>query len=187
MKHMVAWLCEIVGVALVVLFCIGTIFYGTGEHSIFQMAGQVADAYEEQERNSQNHIRLQELMEMPSPEVRIEQTVFETGERINLSRILQVRKDKEQQWQKMEEIDGIKSVVLRIAEKKGKILMESGKAQKYVGQSENVDWFYFEPDTMELSFGKSGSYVLKIKVTDDYGRYAVKDVIFLIEAGLEEV
>ncbi len=170
---------------MVFLFCIRLIMTPEGTVSAFAMASVIAGNYQMQEVVSQNGMRMEKVISRPAPVLKKEDFVWETGKRMMLWSLVQVKTSEDPGYKPIQDCDGVIYEILDIADHKGSSLGKTVFDAEHQFAEEITDPVSCRRETGELYFYQSGVYRVKIKVTDTYGRSVIKQLAIPVEVGME--
>lgn len=180
MKQMVTQLCGVIMTGLVFFFCIQILL---GNRNAFGMAQELVGQFEDAELISENGARLQELVSKPVPQVKLDDRVYHTGERIAIFSCIQVRSAEEEPWRYLTEAEGFCAELLDVTEQSGRSLRRDGPAGDDQVLPAHAAVCDLAEENGEMIFYQAGCYIIRIKVTDPYGKTVVKEAVVPVETG----
>lgn len=158
MKQIVIYISELVLCALVVCFCLKSIFLGEG--NVGSILGNMTSQMQLKENVTENDLRLKQVLEMPRAEIRLSEGGFSIGERISFLSRIEIRQG--ELWVPLEDVEDYNLEILDITDSFG-----------------NSVWDTFVAEGNTLS--ERGRYQATVRLQNAYGRTEEKEITFYME------
>ncbi|GHU45008.1 hypothetical protein FACS1894111_13030 [Clostridia bacterium] len=162
----------VISVGLILLFCVGIILYGTGTGGFFSMAGGLIHGQNEQDIESDNALRLNELLQDERLKTRFLANVFTVGQSLSLSDDM------------IMDAENVKNIfvwdLVDVMDSEGcSLLQEKDRAER--AETGGVSPVSYVQETGELCFYESGVYVALLRVWGKHGGNFLKKISIPVE------